>query len=178
MVASALVQFEMTIISANSKFDLAEAGLVEYTPLEAEGKRLFNSNTGGDCFHCHSTANVQIADNSFHNNGLDTDSDLEPGLAAVTGRDLDYGKFKTPSLRNLVFTAPYMHDGRFQTLEEVIDFYSTGVKHNRTIDPLMEFSQQGGVNLDDDQKEALIAFLLTMTDSSLLDNQSLSNPFE
>jgi cytochrome c peroxidase len=167
LVAKALVQYEMTLVSASSKFDEWLKGSYELTPLEAFGQALFNSERG-DCFHCHGT--VLTTDNAFHNNGLDDDANLKPGLYSVTGDEADFGKFKTPTLRNLVFTAPYMHDGRFQTIDEVIDFYSDSVQNNRNVDVLMEFAFQGGVRLDPFEKQALKAFLLTMTDSSFIEN--------
>lgn len=175
-VTQAIVQFEMTIVSANSKFDRYNRGEVQLTSLESLGLEVFSSFEMGDCLHCHHLQNPQLADNQFHNNGLDDEENVDPGLYTVTGLAQDYGKFKTPSLRNLAFTAPYMHDGRFQTLEEVIDFYSTGVHNTSTVDPLMEFAFQGGVHLDATEKEALIAFLLTLTDSSLVNNPAYADP--
>ena len=179
-VVQAIVQFEMTIVSADSKYDRYKRGLVELTPVERLGERVFESFQEGDCIHCHlPSERPLLADNSFHNNGLDARVDMLPGLAAVTGRDVDLGKFKTPSLRNLAYTAPYMHDGRFSTLEELIDFYSNGVHDYPEVDPKMEFSEHGGVgvNLDSTEKAALIAFLLTLTDSNLVTNPAYSNPF-
>ena len=92
----------------------------------------------GDCFHCHGSNNNPLwTDNAFHNNGLDiTFQDL--GFGEVTGDPNDNGKFKSPSIRNLAFTAPYMHDGRFATLDEVINHYSEGLQKSSTIDPLMK----------------------------------------
>jgi len=178
LVTKALVQFEMTIVSANSKFDRFLRGETELTPMENLGYEVFSSFARGDCTHCHLLQNPQLADNSFHNNGLDKDGEVKPGLYNVTGIMQDYGKFKTPSLRNLAFTAPYMHDGRFATLEQVINFYSSGVHTNSTVDPLMQFAFQGGVQLDTVEKQAIIAFLLTLTDSSLVTNPAYSNPLE
>jgi cytochrome c peroxidase len=105
----------------------------------------------------------------FSNNGLDaTFTDL--GRGAVTGNPNDNGKFKVPSLRNIALSAPYMHDGRFQTLDEVIEHYSTGVHQSETIDPLIEYAFQGGVQLDATQKAQLKAFLLTLTDNNFVTN--------
>jgi cytochrome c peroxidase len=92
------------------------------------------------------------------------------GLGAVTGDPNDNAKFRTPSLRNLAFTAPYMHDGRFATLDEVIDFYSFGLQDSPTIDPLMKNIAQGGVQLSPQDKADLIAFLLTLTDTEFVNN--------
>ncbi len=170
LVAQALVQYELTLVSANSKFDDWLKGEYELTEMEAIGQAIFNSERG-DCFHCHGT--VLTTDNLFHNNGLDSDEDLKPGLYDVTGNEADFGKFKTPTLRNLIFTAPYMHDGRFETIDEVIDFYSDSVQNNRNVDVLMEFAFQGGVRLSPFEKEALKSFILLMTDSNFVQNPDL-----
>lgn len=108
-------------------------GEITLTPSEEAGRMLFFSEAG-DCFHCHGT--ILLTNNSFHNNGLD--SIPYEGRAEITGNPNDIGKFKTPTLRNIEFTAPYMHDGRFKSLEEVIDFYSEGLIWSPTIDPLMK----------------------------------------
>ena len=98
---------------------------------------------------------------------------MKPGLFNVTQDEADLGKFKTPTLRNLAFTAPYMHDGRFQTIEEVVDFYSDSVQNNSNVDVLMKKATTGGLGLNKTEKEALIAFILTMTDSSFIRNPLL-----
>jgi cytochrome c peroxidase len=130
----------------------------------------------GDCFHCHGSENNPLwTDNKFHNNGLDSEiTDL--GLGRVTGDPSDDGKFKSPSLRNLIFTAPYMHDGRFSTLEDVINHYSEGLQNSTTIDPLMKKVAQGGVQLSFQEKANLKAFLLTLTDEDFISNPKFSNP--
>ena len=92
------------------------------------------------------------------------------GLGAVTGDTNDYGKFKSPSIRNLKFTAPYMHDGRFTTLDEVINHYSDGLQQSTTIDPLMKKVSQGGVGLSTQEKANLKAFLLSLTDTDFINN--------
>ncbi len=170
MVTKAIAQFERTLISADSKFDryLNETGTL--TPEELNGLNVFMDETRGDCFHCHGNPKSPLwTDNSFHNNGLDeTFTDL--GLGKVTGDPSDNGKFKTPSLRNLAFTAPYMHDGRFATLEEVIDHYSEGLKNSATIDPLMKKVGQGGVQLSDKDKTDLKAFLLSLSDGNFVNS--------
>ena len=107
MATNAIAQFEKTLVSANSKFDLFLQGQYQLTDIEQRGYDLFYSEQA-DCFHCHS--NALITDLSFHNNGLDAvHTDL--GLEEVTGNASDRGKFKTPTLRNISHTAPYMHDG-------------------------------------------------------------------
>jgi len=116
---------------------------------------------GADCFHCHGGPLFQSQ--TFANNGLDSNF-TDIGRAKVTGRDSDRGKFSTPSLRNIALTAPYMHDGRFQTLEEVVEHYSTGQKQSATLDPNLAKHPEGGVRLNAGDKKALVAFLKTLTD--------------
>jgi cytochrome c peroxidase len=141
-VAYALAQFERIMISSNSKYDRYLRGETMLTDQELEGMVLYNTEEA-DCFHCHGTA--LFTDNIPRNNGLDQNPD--DGLFAVTGDPMDLGRFKTPTLRNIEYTAPYMHDGRFQTLEEVVDFYSSGVQNTATVDPLMVYAHNGGVQL-------------------------------
>lgn len=169
-VVRAIAQFERTLISSNSRFDRFLLGELELTPQEENGLNVFLMESKGDCFHCHGNPNNPLwTDNIFHNNGLDaTFTDL--GLGGVTGDPADNGKFKTPSLRNLAFTAPYMHDGRFQTLDEVIDHYSEGLQDSPTIDPLMKSVAQGGVQLSEQDKADLKAFLLSLSDENFVGN--------
>ncbi|RAJ18051.1 cytochrome-c peroxidase [Olleya aquimaris] len=170
LVTKAIAQFERTLISGNSKFDKFLNGEVTLTPQEQNGFDVFMDETRGDCFHCHGNPNNPLwTDNQFHNNGLDA-SFTDLGLGEVTGNPNDNGKFRSPSLRNLAYTAPYMHDGRFATLDEVIEQYSTGLKASSTIDPLMKKVDQGGVNLSDQDKADLKAFLLTLSDPSFINN--------
>ncbi len=171
-VARALAQFFRTLNSYNSKYDKWLRGEETLTPQEMDGYDIFNTERG-DCFHCHGT--VLMHDNSFGNNGLDVDPD--PGLFIVTGNMNDYGKFKTPTLRNIELTAPYMHDGRYQTLEEVVQFYSSGVhKDSPNLSPLMKYADQGGVQLPPQDVANLVAFLKTFTDTDFITNPELSNP--
>jgi cytochrome c peroxidase len=184
----ALEQFMLTLISANSKYDKTVREFEELTDAELRGRDLFIDQNGADCFHCHGdAAGNQVFHElnpslQFQNNGLDpfyTAAEYpDKGLAEATGLPGDVGKFKIPSLRNLAFTAPYMHDGRFQTLEEVIDFYSTGVHKSLNVSPNMEFADSGGVNLTPAQKADLIAFLNTLNDYEFINDPRFSNPFE
>ena len=171
LVTKAIAQFERTIISGSSKFDKFLKGETILTTEEQNGFDVFMDEARGDCFHCHGSNNNPLwTDNKFHNNGLDaTFSDL--GLGAITGDPADNGKFRSPSLRNLAFTAPYMHDGRFATLEEVINHYSIGLKPSSTIDPLMKKVNEGGVNLSTKDKADLKAFLLSLSDLEFINNQ-------
>jgi cytochrome c peroxidase len=184
--AKAIAQFIRTMISGNSKFDVmykaennlplndAEQALYSsVTPEELGGYDLFKSLNGADCFHCHNGPLMRVE--KFSNNGLDAVFS-DPGRFMVTGDPSDEGKFKVPTLRNIAYTAPYMHDGRFQTLDEVIDHYSHNIVVSPTIDPLIEFASQGGVQLDAFEKNLLKAFLLTMTDESFINNPDFQEP--
>jgi cytochrome c peroxidase len=170
LVTKAIAQFERTLISGNSKFDQFLREETTLTSEEQNGFDVFMDEAKGDCFHCHGSDNNPLwTDNKFHNNGLDaTFQDI--GLAEVTGNPNDNGKFKSPSIRNLAFTAPYMHDGRFTTLEEVIAHYSEGLKKSATIDPLMKNVNKGGVQLSTRDKTDLKAFLLTLSDNDFNSN--------
>jgi len=184
--AKAVAQFLRTMISGQSKFDVMyknanfiplnaaeQAILATVTPQENGGYDLFQSLNGADCFHCHNGPLMRVS--KFSNNGLDaTFTDM--GRAEVTGNMNDAGKFKVPTLRNIAYSGPYMHDGRFQTLDEVINHYSDNIQMSPTIDPLIEFANQGGVQLDQFEKGLLKAFLLTMTDEAFINNPDFQEP--
>ena len=169
-VEKALAQFLRTLISGNAKFDKVQRGEASFTNEENLGIELFFTERG-DCFHCHATA--FFSDNQMHNNALDANP--EPGYFDVTGDQLDYGKFKSPTLRNIEFTGPYMHDGRYTTLEEVVNFYSEGLAHSPTVDPLMKQISNGGIQLSIEEKAALVAFLKTLSDEDFINNPDFSN---
>ncbi len=176
LVTMALAQFERTLISGNSRFDFFFLGQGTLTSAELSGYNIYNDENRGDCFHCHgSPSNPLWTDNDFHNNGLDA-TFLDLGLGTVTGNAADNGKFKTPSLRNLAYTAPYMHDGRFGTLDEVIDHYSSGLVSSATIDPLMKEVGQGGVQLSPSDKADLKAFLLSLSEPAFITNPDFQDP--
>jgi cytochrome c peroxidase len=171
-ISLALENYLLTLTSFDSKFDHVMSGDEKFTPQEQRGFELFSTEYdprrgqyGADCFHCHGGPLFQSQ--SFANNGLD-DAFSDIGRAKVTGRSSDTGKFAVPSLRNVALTAPYMHDGRFQTLEEAVEHYCTGVKRSATLDPNLARHPDGGVPLSDDDKKALVAFLKTLTDENLL----------
>ncbi|MEZ4875382.1 MAG: cytochrome c peroxidase [Flavobacteriaceae bacterium] len=175
LVTKAIAQFVRTLVSANSRFDQYQRGEIELTPSEANGLNIYLDEAKGDCFHCHGNPlNPLWTDNIFHNNGLD-ELPSDRGLGSVTGDPRDDGKFKSPSLRNLAFTAPYMHDGRFATLDEVIDHYSEGLVYSETIDPLMKKVGEGGVHLSEQDKADLKAFLLSLSDPSFINNPDFQN---
>jgi cytochrome c peroxidase len=175
LVSKAIAQFLRTMISSDSKFDRFLRGEAELTPEEQNGLNVFMDETKGDCFHCHGNPiNPLWTDNIFHNNGLD-EFFIDRGRSLATGDPRDDGNFKTPSLRNLAFTAPYMHDGRFETLDEVIDHYSEGLVYSETIDPLMKKVSEGGVHLTPQEKADLKAFLLSLSDPSFINNPDFHN---
>jgi len=177
LVTKAIAQFERTMISGNSRFDKYLLGdETALTASEINGFDIFMDESRGDCFHCHgSDANPLWTDNIFHNNGLDSSFE-DIGLGMVTGDPLDNGKFKSPSLRNLAYTAPYMHDGRFATLEEVINHYSEGLVYSETIDPLMKNIAQGGALLNEADKADLKAFLLSLSEPGFTTNPDFQDP--
>lgn len=181
-LAKSLEQYLLTLITQDSRFDRAARKQASLTDEEKLGLSLFVTENdparglrGADCFHCH--GGTLFTDNRFHNNGLNLD-DTDTGRMIVTGQATDRGKFKTPSLRNIALTAPYMHDGRFATLEEVVDHYSSGVVRSETLDPNLGKHPDSGLGLTAPEKKALVAFLKTLTDESLSPGlgQAMSEP--
>lgn len=182
LTGKALAQFTKSILAGNSKYDSVLAGLTFFNDDELAGYLSFISLDGGDCFHCHGENGGLFSDYIYRNNGIDFATSyldfLDPGYGKVTGDSADYGKFKTPSLRNIALTAPYMHDGRFATLEEVLDHYSEGINDTPFTDTFIQFAFQGGVQIDEEEKQQIIAFLHTLTDHTMKDNPIYQNPFE
>ncbi|MCA1963135.1 MAG: cytochrome C peroxidase [Prosthecobacter sp.] len=172
-IAKALEQHLLSLFSGDSAMDRTVTDDKTLCEIEQRGFTLFFTESdpargirGADCFHCHGGA--FFTNHQFLNNGLDADAALtDEGRAKVTGKAADRGKFMVPSLRNVALTAPYMHDGRFTTLEEVIEHYDHGVKPSATLDPnLAKHLRHGGLGLTVDEKAALVAFLKTLTDES------------
>jgi cytochrome c peroxidase len=171
-MARALEQFLLVQISFDAKYDRVMSGSATFTEEERRGFELFNTEYdpyhgqyGADCFHCHGGPLFQSQ--NFANNGLDA-AFADLGRFTVTHRAGDEGKFAVPSLRNVALTAPYMHDGRFKTLEEAIEHYCTGMKRGATLDPNLAKHSAGGVPLNAADKRALAAFLKTLTDDRFL----------
>lgn len=165
-IARALEQYLLTQVSSDSKFDRVLARRDEFTEEEQRGFELFHTEYdpahgqfGADCFHCHGGPLLRSL--SFANNGLPVGADR--GLIETTGRPGDEGKFAVPSLRNVALSAPYMHDGRFGTLEEAVAHYCTGVVESATLDPNLAKHPAGGVPLSETDQRALDAFLKTLT---------------
>jgi cytochrome c peroxidase len=186
-VSKVIAQFLRTLVSGESKYDVMykyensmtlnsneQAILGTIDPEEWAGYDLFKSLNGADCFHCHNGPLMQVK--KFSNNGLMPNSINDFGRAIVTNNPEDNYKFKVPTLRNIALTAPYMHDGRFATLDEVIEHYSSGIHMSPTIDPLIEFGSQGGVQLDAQEKYLLKKFLLTLTDNNFINNPNFKDP--
>lgn len=186
-IGLALESFVLTLLSGHSKFDRAMRGEARLSDEERRGAELFmteydprTGQFGADCFHCH--GGPLFTDHQFHNNGLDADvprtllsarqtesrtggsAPRDFGRERVTGRAADRGKFSTPSLRNVALTAPYMHDGRFATLEDVVNHYRRGMQRSATLDPNLAKHPDGGVPLTDGDARALVAFLRSLSD--------------
>jgi len=173
----AIAQFVRTLISADSKFDKYLRGEEQLNQSELHGYVLFTTEQGADCFHCHGGAgNPLFTTHLFYNNGKDTVFTDVMDRYAITGKDRDRGAYKATTLRNIEFQAPYMHDGRFKTLEEVIDFYSEGLKNGPWVNPLMHHVAEGGVHLTPSEKEDLINFIKTLRDDSFITNPAFSKP--
>lgn len=172
-VARALAQFVRALVSRSSRFDRAFVGAgppdfaAVFTGEELQGQALFNGAAG--CARCHAT-NAQVSDNA-HNTGLD---------ATITDVGAGQGRFKAPSLRNVSVRPPYMHDGRFATLEAVVEFYDNGVRNNPSLDPRLRGpnGQPQRLNLSPAQKGALVAYMRTLHDGAFLTNPAFADPYE
>lgn len=171
VITRALACFERTFISGDSRYDRHQQGLKDQlSPEELQGLELFRSDRTG-CNSCHS--GELFTDFGIYNIGLDVYAS-DPGLERKTHRPEDNGKFKTPTLRNIELTAPYMHDGRFQSLEEVVDFLDSGGMPHPAKD-----SRIKPLQLTPEERMALVAFLRTLTDYNFVQNTSflpLENP--
>ncbi len=160
----ALSQFQRSLITGNSPYDKYIRGEGNLSSLEKQGLQIYQEN----CSSCH--VGDQFSDFGYHNNGLDEKFDYtseeEPKLGRyrITFDSLDLGAYKTPTLRNIAVTAPYMHDGRFATLEEVLNHYNHGIKDSPSLAPKLK----DGIQLTADEKTALIAFLKSLTDEEFL----------
>ncbi len=179
LAAKAIAQFERRLVSTpNSKWDRVQANLDVLSDEELLGFDLFfdvnDQLIDAECNHCHNAPLFEV--NDYFNNGLDAVENLEDfddlGRGAVTGVNLDNGKFRAPTLRNIELTAPYMHDGRFETLEEVVEHYNSGGHLSPNRDPLIL-----NLGLTEEQKAALVAFMKTLTDTTFVNDPALQNPF-
>jgi len=176
-ISKAIAQYVRSIVSHNSKFHKYLRQEAELTAQEKRGHDLFFSEDA-DCFHCHG-GSVLMTTNEYFNNAKDVLFGAEDrDRHSVSGDAMDVGAYRAPSLINIELTAPYMHDGRFKTLDEIIDFYSEGLIYSDYVHPLMKNVRQQGVQLDDDDKAALKAFLLSLTDHELIESPQYSCPPE
>lgn len=183
-IANALAQFVRSMVSYQSKFDEGmilvggdeDEDFPNFSQLENLGKDLFFSGRT-QCSNCHKT--VVFSGDQARNNGLDAVS-IDLGLGDITGNPRDNGKFKVNSLRNIALTAPYMHDGRFETLDEVIEFYNRGIQNNPNLDQRLRTNNMNvrRMNLNTREREALVAFLRTLTDEEFTGDEKFSNPFQ
>ena len=168
----ALSQFMATMISANSRYDKYIRGEENtlLTGAELQGLEIFKQK----CSSCHATD--LFTDQSYRNNGFSSSTDLErdKGREEITLNETDRGKFKVPSLRNVEFSAPYMHNGKLQSLDAVMDFYSDGVHDSPTLDPLLKQNGNLGIQLTPAEKELIIQFLYTLTDHQYLNEAKFS----
>lgn len=176
-ISFALENFMLSIVSEDSKFDKYLAGSATLSASEERGRVLFYgeyneffpSTSGADCAHCHSGNNFE--NDLYMNNGLDTDAQfIDFGRENATNMATDRAKFKVPSLRNIEVTGPYMHDGRFTTLEEVVEHYNSGVQNSSTVNPALLGTTSTGLMLDAQEKIDLVNFLKTLTDNTFLNN--------
>lgn len=162
----ALAQYMGNLVSANSKYDKYIKGEIQLTQTELNGLNIFRAN----CASCHQEP--LFTDNAFHNNGLDT-LFLDEGRHTITQDIDDMAKFRTPSLRNIMLTAPYMHDGRFENIQDVVNHYSNSIKFAHSLSPLLQ-NDVGGMALSNDEKQNLIIFLETLTDYEFVNAPELS----
>lgn len=189
-ISKALAQFVRSIVSFSSKYDQGRAMVASpganfpnFTIEENTGKNIFFQtipNGGGACFGCHTTEAFISANPGPQNNGLDATSTTDLGAGGVFNNPIFVGRFKTTSLRNIELTAPYMHDGRFATLEQVVEHYNSGIKAHPTLSPALTDANGNPVqlNLTSSEKAALVAFLKTLTDNSVSTETKWSNPFK
>lgn len=183
-IGLALEQFMLSIVSYRSKYDRFLAGNATLTASEERGRLLFETpynpaspaTSGADCRRCHGGPNFE--NDRYMNNGLDTDAEItDVGREEVTMNPNDKAKFKVTSLRNIAVTPPYMHDGRFQTLEQVVDHYDHGIQPSATVNPALLNSMQTGLMLSEQDKVDLVNFMKTLTDQQYLSDERYTSPF-
>ena len=173
-ISNAIAQFVRTIIAYRFKFYDYVQHKASLTPAELKGYEMFYSEKA-DCFHCHAGSLLMTTTN-YYNNAKDTVFSDPLDRYSVTGNTEDKGAYRAPSLINCELNAPYMHDGRFITLDEVIDFYSEGLKYSDNVSPMMTYVRNGGNHLSPEEKAELKSFLLTLTDHALLTDSTYSCP--
>lgn len=165
-IAKAISQFERTMISANSKYDVYLRGEIKLSESEKRGLTAFSLKA--NCVHCHGGTKTMIE--LFHNNGLDS-TFADAGREDFTKSTNDKGRFRVATLRNIAVTAPYMHDGRFKDLKEVLDHYGDHIVESPTLSPFL-----GREKLTEQEKEDIISFLHTLTDNDFITDPRFSDP--
>jgi cytochrome c peroxidase len=188
-ISKALAQFIRSIVSYQSKYDIGRAQVTEpgrlfpnFTAAENAGKQFFFQPVpaGGGCFGCHTTEAFNSANGGPQNNGLDAVSTTDLGAFEAFPQTPGFrGRFKTSTLRNIELTAPYMHDGRFQTLEQVVEHYNSGIQAHQTLSNALKDGAGNPIrlNLTATQKSNMVAFLKTLTDNTVATEAKWSNPF-
>ncbi|CAN5621229.1 cytochrome c peroxidase [soil metagenome] len=164
MMLRSLSAFMVALVSADSKYDQYKAGFISLSTSEMSGLQLFRQK----CESCHKEP--LFTDLQYRNNGLSSSFEKDPGRARITNLPQDSGKFKVPSLRNVELSYPYMHDGKLQSLSQVLDHYRTGVVQSAILDTLL----LSGISITDQEKTDLLAFLSTLTDTKFMTNKSFS----
>lgn len=183
-ITKAIAQFERTLISADSNYDKYLKGEYKPTDKELNGMELFMNSPvpeknirGANCTQCHGTPKMYME--LFHNNGLDTEP-KDTGREELTGMANDRGRFRVVTLRNIALTAPYMHDGRFKNLEEVLDHYNEHIKPSRPLSITLKDRSNNlngkNLGLTANEKSDIISFLKMLTDSTFINNPKFSNP--
>jgi cytochrome c peroxidase len=184
-IIRALAQFERTLVSANSRYDKYLQGKYQPTSSELNGIALFygspdpaKNKRGASCDRCH--AGPKTFSERFHNNGLDSIAKDE-GRASITGQAYDKGRFRVVTLRNIALTAPYMHDARFETLEEVVSHYNEHIAQSKALSIFLQNNSNtiNGKSLDltEQEKKDIVSFLHMLTDSTFITDKRFSNPF-
>jgi cytochrome c peroxidase len=168
----AVAQFERTMISANSKFDKWKRGEATLTAEEERGRLVYLNADKGDCTHCHSYGST-FTDYDYRNTGLDSIPE-DRGRYRITLNTADDGKFKTPSLRNVAMTAPYMHDGRFENLLQCVEHYNKNFHYTKNLAGELKTAVKGRMSEQD--VHDVVAFLNTLTDEDFIKNSALDKP--
>ena len=166
LMFKAMAQFMGMLVSYNSRYDLYMRGRTTLSASESNGLSLFQSH----CSNCHTPP--LFTNSQYLNNGLDT-AFADAGRGIITGNPPDMGTFKVPSLRNVALSQPYMHDGRFGTLQEVLSHYVSGIKNSATLHP----SLAGGISLTAQEQNDIIAFLKTLSDYTFIHDKRFNDPF-
>jgi len=179
-IQKAIAQFIRTLVSGNSKFDRYLRGEEQLTDAEMRGYILFITEEGADCFHCHGGDGTPLmTTNQYYNNALLGEVEVLNELTdrySITFDLKDRGAFRAPSLRNIMVSPPYMHDGRFLTIDEVLQFYNSELQYSPYVHPLMHKIENGGARLTPLQINDLKTFLHTLTDDDFLTNPKFAKP--